>query len=129
MIGKLKLAAVSLVIATSAHAESLVCIAEKANGFKYDDGAWVHTIFRADSRYLIKINDKAASVTEFGYDWAFFPEYTCSAGRAVVRCNDYTGQFVLKLSSLRFTSTYIGGYNQDGNDDTPYIEIGTCAKM
>ncbi|HBH39725.1 MAG TPA: hypothetical protein DDX06_15215 [Curvibacter sp.] len=116
-----------------AQSEGYVCIAEKAVGFKFDNSSrkWASANFDvSSSRYLLS---KGAS----GWEWKSFGEKSgsdCSGNFTefnVIRCEGIFDQVVvMNRETLRYQLIYgIASTIRNTKGDTPFIEVGTCAKM
>jgi hypothetical protein len=143
----IKLTAIlTLSIATPAHAENWLCIAERATGFKYDSilKDWKTVNFKiANEKYIVrpsKNENYKYEVVKFGENREFMPDYSCkevfSAG-IFFHCEGMMGEFKLNAKNGRFLSTYIAGYwtvapgvNENTEEgDTPTIQIGKCTRL
>lgn len=132
---------VLLLTATSAWAESYLCISDQAAGFSFNKGQkkWSATTFQANNKYIIKRPPTGTNiewfVTKFGsndFATAFCARDFEDSG--VLFCAGLR-DFKFNKKNMRFLSTYSIGYFSDSPDsewskeggDTPSMEIGTCS--
>ena len=144
------LAALALFCSHAAFAGSLVCSAERASGFVYDkqNQAWTASNFPvAEKTYLVKPaneNDIVASALKYDYEIR-----EAGSSKTVIHCksikipdsNEETGLIMCRGSSgasfnidtktgryIRSQPTgYLTRLASTAADDTPYMEIGSCA--
>jgi len=120
--------------------KNYLCIAETSGNIAFNDdtGKWEGSNSEAGNKFLLKINDKeylsfAATVTNFGQKKPMFiclkgDEHTYAKSQI---CKGFYGRFVYSLETLRFLRSYLAGYidGKDNNNNTPYIQIGTCSPL
>ena len=124
-------------VGAGAVADSYLCVADKATGFKLDKTTkiWRSTNFDvSDNKYIVAKSKFEAfnwDVTTVGEK---FPDYLCEDRiiDQVFHCNDISTNFYFSTKTLRFMSVYVGDYvallGGDG-DSTPLIEIGKCSPL
>jgi hypothetical protein len=134
---------VMLIYAGCAEAQTYLCIADRATGFRFDKPAkkWVTAQFDVtDDKYLLtkKWSEIGKSMrwtwTKVGETFAT----TCGekeefAERGYFRCESFSIIY-MNRENMRFQVTYPYGYPNDANTEeeganTPYIEIGRCADL
>lgn len=138
-------AALATAVPAQASAESWLCIADMATGFKYNSvlKRWDEASFNvAESRYIIRPSRNPAwkyEVTAFGKPTGA-PEAWCKAepsSYGYLLCNSYFGEFKFNTGNLRYIKTYLAGYVEilptnslvvEGGD-TPNMEIGKCSLL
>ena len=80
-------------------------------------------------KFLVKIENKKPTVSVFGEGPIFVPS-ACSITTKYVSCSSFFGQFKMRPDNLLFLYTYTFGYvENEGQDNTPYIQLGTCSKF
>src|SRR5262245_21392765 len=106
-----------------------LCIADKSTGFQFHDGAWNHARFNVEGhRYLLKLKqDGEWALHRFGIESSMS---SCKAEGDWIKC-DGIYRFTFNMNNSRFISADLFGYADglDKNDNTPMIEIGTCAAI
>lgn len=122
--------------AIAADDPSWLCVADAANGFSFQRGAWQPTTFNVkDKRYLLS---KGTDFRSTGYRWKEFgssnPGKVCAENRTggyVCGENDLPAKTVFDQATLRYMTVYPYGYleGEDNNADTPHIEIGRCSRL
>lgn len=135
-LGRFCVAALLLCAVSSgavAQTEGYVCIADKAVGFKFDNSSrkWLPANFDvSSSRYLL-------SKSTSGWEWKAFGEKfgdDCAGGFSefnVIRCEAiFDKVIVMNRETLRYQLIYgIATTVRNAKGDTPFIEVGSCAKM
>lgn len=116
----------------------LICLGEKAVGFKWSGGQWASATFSvADDKFLVsevapmKIGDETFTfeVKKFGREQ---PVFRCSrpGGGNRLTCGGLGYGMLIDMGTMRYQELYglgyINGNDKDGN--TPSLTIGTCAR-
>ena len=146
------LSALVIVFSGSAQAESLVCVAESASGFVYDENAetWkVSTLAVEERKYLVApANEDNIFVQALHYDYEITET---DSAKPVIHCktvkfpdsNEETGFIMCKgpfgtsFNIDKVTGRYIRsettGYMErhasSASGDGPYMEIGNCKQQ
>jgi hypothetical protein len=133
--------AVGMLITGIAGAQSWVCVADHATGFKYDGNKWNAAHFKTDEKFLVTKSDNPKTakwvVKKVGesFPTAFCEEDFTPSG--ALRCSGFE-EFRFNKKNLRFMSLYAIGYVTDGiglealgkeGQNTPALTIGTCAQL
>ena len=130
-------------VAAGAVADSYLCIADQATGFKFNKSTktWKATNFNvSDGKYLVarsKDERYARAVTKVGDKRPIaYCDDDISGDDMNLGCNS-PGLFRFRFSpkTMRFSMIYIAGYvgpfgigGLEG-DNTPFIEIGKCSPL
>lgn len=131
----------ALIFATSVafSSPSYLCIADHATGFFFKNGEWQPATFIVDhKKYIVSVKKPVARdlprqyvVTRWGDD---ISNMLCGEDSptdyGIIVCEGGTS-FRLDLNSMRYMSWYPIGYTdgENTNDNTPWIEIGTCSSF
>jgi hypothetical protein len=145
------LPAVLLLVAqspTDLPSDRWLCTGQAATGFGYDQAShsWTRRNFKADGRFIVgalPIKSKAAA-----YQWVIAPEGKAPiegglcgsefSADTFLHCSGFGGTFTFNRRSQRYIQYYQGGYAAyapgvnnitDESADTPFMEIGTCARL
>lgn len=133
-------------------AESYLCVEEIVTGFTVNEatGQWRDASFIADAKFIVrpkKADEFEWLAPEAGTTpyvvirvGSRTPSYVCRYGVDGGVCIysslfERLGTFELNTSTLRYTRTYVWGWNyqhpDDGqvDDDTPLIAIGSCSPL
>ncbi len=108
--------------------QSYLCSAEESTGYDYTNGRWLRERFRADARYLVKLND--ASWTVYDYDLEL--EHTsCSTLQENVLNCDLGGNFIMDINTMKFSITDTRSYvhSTRRNRDSVVLTLGACVPM
>ena len=129
-------------VATGAVADSYLCMADQATGFKFDKATktWGPVSFDVSSDKYIVARSKDESytwvVTKAGDDQPlFYCKDDIGADDQLLDCNLFDPSFHFDVRTLRFTAIRVQGYivpSGDGRnegDAEPLMEIGTCAPL
>ena len=124
------LAFIGCTLGTVATAEQYICLAEQATGFINRDGKWESTNFKATSKFLVTHDpDVTLDIAEFGKSPSIYATWQCSIQPGGGWCANLFGQFTFVTYTLRYTRTFVAGFNFDDGAVTPLIEIGSCSKL
>lgn len=118
----------ALTLAGTAQAESYLCIAEKVTGFSFQNGKWVTTTFSSGQKWLVSLDD-GGKVRSFDYDLTWFYPEDCMISPTSLTCHDEDATMKMSTATMRFSNSSGGSYVNGRKLDTPYIAIGTCAKL
>jgi hypothetical protein len=128
-----------LVTHTAYSQEQILCILEKATGFKHEKGTnnWDYSNFKIENdKFLLIRTKKNYNVKRFGD-----PEsYECGSPseHGFLNCTNIHGQFRVNMKSMRISLVHPYGYvvkdlaaERKGEDFnlTPYIAIGKCSSL
>jgi hypothetical protein len=130
---------------SAAPADSYLCIADTATGFRFEKstGSWKQASNKPDSKYLItKTSKDKESVT--GPDGWQVKQLGQSANTTLCKdgfdedgylvCYNYLDVFRMNKNNGRYLYVYLVGYwdagkkHPEGNDN-PYMEIGKCSSL
>ena len=119
-----------------------ICIPSASNGFTVRQGGskWEITKFRIDDvKKILKKNNGEWKWSRFGESTVFSD---CSDGISEEKKNDFnfagylfcdtlSGHVRINKKTLRYLETYEYGFveGKDNNENTPFIEIGTCSPL
>ena len=132
---KITTALISLTLLTSinANAESeYICKTSKITGFKAVGNSWHSTNFTDTITILVKktfpCNEGYSIKSTTGYwygcsDQKFNEKYTITSSGGGL------DKFTLSTTRLKFTATYMGGFINNIQTDTPILMIGRCEKV
>ena len=122
--------------------EAYICLPSVISGFhfKSSSGNWEQSRFRiGDKKKILKKTDNKWEWKAFGEKYSFSTcgdstESTPTDGfnsAGFIFCDLLGGHLRMNKNSLRYIETYEIGYvdGKDNNDNTPYIEIGTCSPL
>lgn len=113
----------------------LICTAELATGFEYEDGEWRRADFDIEGmKYLILRRGQGKGVTySIARLNAPFKGLCKKSGPEddVILCSYFLHDFKINIKSRRFIASYLYGYvnGQVKGGDTPYLLIGKCAPL
>jgi hypothetical protein len=124
-------------------AEGYICIAEKANGFRYNKTTkdWVHARFKVNNKYLVRRHKEGGNMK---WEVAIFgkKEAVAYCRREIEKksgwlfCRGYPREFRINIKTMRYMSFSMVGYvssgsleRPDSSSPTPNIEIGTCSEL
>ena len=135
-----------LLAAGAANAQSYLCVSEMAAGLQFDSvqKSWRSNVFTATSKFVVKraTSDEA----RVGWKWAVWalgrdslPNFVCTeefTGDGFLYCQGF-GQFTMNRKNLRFISSYMTGFVDDGlsnpsrteGGDTPSVNGGRCSPV
>ena len=129
-------------VAADAVADSYLCMADQATGFRFDKSTkkWSAANFDVSSDKYIVARSKDASytwvVTKAGDDQPlFYCKDDIGPSDQVLDCNLFDSSFHFDVNTLRFTAIRVQGYivpsgvGRNEGDAEPLIEIGTCAPL
>ena len=129
-------------VGVGAVADSYLCMADQATGFRFDRATktWGSASFDVSSDKYIVARSKDESytwaVTKAGDDQPlFYCKDDIGADDQVLLCSVFDPSFHFDVRTLRFTAIRVHGYivpSGDGRsegDAEPLIEIGKCAPL
>lgn len=132
--------------------ESYVCVADVAAGLKFDPTTKTWSGGEFVSTHKVVLKRAPPRLATQGFVWAVWqtgsdglPEYGCKMDfdeRGFLYCAGF-GEFRFNKTNLRFVSTYIYGYVDDGlpgidpltervrveGQDTPVVRAGKCSPL
>lgn len=111
-------------------AADYICLAEKANGFKYKEGTWSHMKLATDEKYLVSF--KKGKVSRFGESDVLHSNCFESSvdGTHTFNCFGSFGEFIMSADTLKYQLVVPWiDYVIDETSGTPHIELGTCSKL
>jgi len=120
---------------------AFICIPDSATGFSYNESTkkWERAKFNVNSaKKILKKNGAVWEWRVFGekYGWS-----NCGGGDSkneiefnssgFMFCDVLGGHIRMSKNTLRYVETYEIGFidGKDNNDNTPFIEIGTCTPL
>jgi len=121
--------------ASAQEIEGYLCIGEKATGFKFNETTkfWDYANFFAeDKKYIIKRENGEPyvwTITEFGEDLIECGDTEDFNNYGWISCEDYGTVYKFNKIHMRYIKIYEVGGVIPMSGDTPFIEIGTCAKL
>lgn len=144
------LAVLVLILSESTFADSLVCVAEQANGFVYDqeNNTWKVSSFSVENRsYLVSPADENnIFIKALKYDYEI---KDISSQKSIIHCKavkeidsnletglilclgSFGASFNIDKGSGRYVRSEPSGYvtkkTKSGTGDGPYMEIGKCS--
>lgn len=133
-------------------AEAYICVAEMSAGLQFDrsQSAWRSNVFDTTHKVVVKRATPAEAAV--GWRWAVWtlgertlPTYVCKQdfdARGFLYCEGF-GQFKFNNKNLRFISSYMIGFVDDGlaeekssagapraeGGDTPLVRGGKCSPL
>ena len=138
--------------AMAAPPEAYICVAEIAAGLQFDrsNGVWRSNVFSTTDKVVVKRATSAEAAV--GWRWAVWslgesalPTYVCKQdfdAQGFLYCEGF-GQFKFNNRNLRFISSYMIGFFDDGlaegksslgvsrveGGDTPLVRGGKCSPL
>jgi len=126
-------------------ADSYLCVADKATGFRYykETKKWGQANFNVETqKYVFSKSESSFSkpdkpvfkweLTEMGQDTPWITIYNEDFSQdGTIKGEGHNFRFIMNKKSLRYLKSHSNGYLDgiDSNDNTPYIEIGKCSQL
>ena len=122
--------------------DAYICIPTARTGFSMNLSTkkWEQTRFRIDDdKKILKKNNDKWEWRKFGVNYSYSD---CTSGgdpnskggfnsAGFMFCSTIAGNMRISKNTLRYIETFEYGYfdGKDNNDNTPFIEIGTCSPL
>jgi hypothetical protein len=116
-----------LVTLSESNAQTYLCAADKATGFKNNRGEWVESHFTTNEKYILKWNNSHWSWIRVGEKFGGM----CNAkNEEVFSCDMSFEHLIFNKRLMRFIYSNPGGYALEAlKSDTPYMAIGKCSPI
>lgn len=123
-----------LLIPIFSYSESLLCIGDATGGLHFNsyEKKFEGTKMSTNYKYTLKKEGKNWTVNQMGYGTLNATcRYADEPKLEIKRlfCNILAGEFVVDIEQLKFVRTYWGGFEEEKDGNTPFIERGNCSEI